>query len=311
MLRSIKRSLSNNNLSPPRVRFAPESKIGRSTSPVSMEEGDTNEASTMEGDTISSASTVDSMSTPLDDAPGCTKGDSVDFVGVASESYRAIALSAWLVSETMYTIGAEIIRIPHHCGFDSSLDDDDTDDDDSRQFDEVEGKRNRSFKKTRSGTKDDSSLVSYPPSSRQRRRKRPFGFFGLVNRAKKNHENGLPTTVTTAASKPNPSSPASSKPSSSSPQCTPFKKAPVKKPPTTPRDDTFHKEPSPIRAKKLLTACFVKKPYHTMIDDEDDHTLTTLQSRYRHDHEDLEVQGTSSVYTIRMSRVPTAEYQSL
>lgn len=298
MLKSIKRSLSG-NLSPPRVRFALENKTTRlSASPVeggstvasaSMTEGDTNEASTMGDDTISSASSADTMEIALDDPPGCTKGDSVDYVGVATESFRAVALSAWLVSETVSAIGTEI----WHCGCNSALNTD------TRRYVTADGKRDRSNNvgNTANGNQDDSrSVDSYPPS-RQRRRKGPFGFF-----RKKNQNSDFPTTVTTSPNPPLPLQPTQKN------KVAPKAPAPPK---TTVVATTMTqpkpKDHSPVRAKKLLTACFVKR---TSADD-DLRTLETVQSRYRLDHEDLTLNGTSSVYTIRMSRVPTSEYQNL
>ena len=304
MLRSIKRSLSGGNLATPRVRFAAESKppASQGGSTVSME-GDTLEASTMGGDTISSDSSEDSMFGPLfgdeEEPPGCTKGDAVDFVGVATESFRALAMSAWLVSETMSAIGSELVRMPHHCGFNNAQDTD------TRVYATSEGSRGLFGGGRKKGGGDDSSSVASYPPSKQKRRKRPFGFFGLSNRAKKyQNESGLPTTVTTTNAPPPPAL---------------LRKVPPKKP-ATPKslvcapkydsklDDTNTiitsktSDSKPARAKKLLTACFVKKPH---LDHDDD---TAMQSRYRLDQEDLELVGTSTVYTIRMSRVPTAEY---
>ena len=292
MLRSIKRNLSG-NLSPTRVRFAgTESKTITSTSSTnSRTDG---EGSTMEGDTISSASSEDSMasaSVPLEN-PGCTKGGSVDFEGVAVESFRALTLSAWLVSETVFALGAELSRVPRQCGLDSSLDT-------SRNADfqgEYAGNYDNSLRNHDDSFVDDSSVASFPPQ--KKRRKRPFGFFGLSNRAKKNFENGLPTSVMT-----NPSTfPSQSLTSTTK------KKVPPKKPASpkvvTPKPEQTRKkrDQSPVRAKKLLTACFVKKPT-----DED----LILHSRYRTEHEDLQLMGESSVYTIRMSRVPSGEYEDL
>ena len=290
MMRNIKRSLSG-NLSPLRVRFAPESKTTISTeSMMSRTEG---EGSTMGGDTISSASTVDSMSEPIE-YPTFQTGDSVDFEGVAVESFRALALSACLVSETVFELGAELSRMPHHCGFDSSVDTSE-----NGKFVAVQHSRSRSRDRivgtTEADFSDDSSIASNPPSRKKRRR--PFGFFGLSNRAKKNYEKGLPQTVTTNTEKAD--LPA-----------TPPKKKVTPKKPATPKVVTPPRQQTPKRvrdSKRLLTGCFVKKPNQT----DDDTDAVTVSSRYRTEHEDMQLMAASSVYTIRMTRVPSGELDEL
>ena len=283
-------------------------------------DGETGEGSTMEGDTISSASSVDSMSLPneqMDHPPVCTKGDGVDLEGVAIESIRAIGLSAWLVTETLMAVGTEIVRIQGSCGVDNSIETSQR----NGRFVDID-QQNRSPRRAQSrrtgkgdtGDNDDesSSVISYPPSKKKKkRRKGRFSFLGgLSNRAKKNFQAGLPPTiVTTDGTSEFPSVTLQRKVPPKKPAIAKVQpKAPVLKDPPKPKVNDPPRwqgrsgEHSPARAKKLLTGCFVKK--HV----EDD---MTEQSRYQTDHEDLELVGEQAVYTIRLSRVQSSEYEDL
>mmetsp|Transcript_5706 Transcript_5706/g.11089 ORF Transcript_5706/g.11089 Transcript_5706/m.11089 type:complete len:318 (+) Transcript_5706:117-1070(+) len=316
MIRSIKRTFSGNNLSRPRVRFA-GLENSRSYEDLSNMEGEAGEGSTMGGDTISSASSSDSMSVPNEGTPAvCTKGDGVDFEGVAIESIRAIGLSAWLVTETLMAVGTEIVRMQGSCGTDNSMETSQTncrfvDADQIRTPRRALSRLTGKGRVIDSGADDDSSIISYPPSKKKKRRKGRFAFLGgLSNRAKKNFRAGLPSTVVTTdgtsefptvalQKKVPPKKPAPPKVQ---------EKAPLKDPPKAkasdpPRWQGGSKDHSPGRAKKLMTGCFVKKHL------EDD--MTEQTSRYRTDHEDLELMGEQAVYTIRLSRVQSSEYEDL
>ena len=334
MMRSIKRTFSGNNLSKRRVRFVGvenSRSADWSDNNNNTTDGETGEGSTMGGDTISSASTTDTMSVVQNEqtASGCTaKGgnddDGVDFEGVAIESIRAIGLSAWLVTETLMAVGSEIVRMQGSCGADNSMETSQDRTTNKNSF-VLESDPNRNTPrralsrltgKDESGIDDDnSSIISNPLSKKKKRRKGRFAFFGaLSNRTKRNFQAGLPpTTVVTTKTTTTTTGNTSELPSALSLQ----KKAPHKKPAPlckgnekgvmilqdppskikTPSNRS--RDHSPARAKKLLTGCFVKKHF--------DDDAMTQQSRYRTDHEDLELMGEQAVYTIRLSRVQTGE----
>jgi hypothetical protein len=229
--------------------------------------------------------------------PGCTQpGGDFNFTGVAIESFRAIAISAYMVGETVVALGTELGRMPQHCGYDNSVDTSQ-----KRNKDFAEGDLFAGSKDV--GSQDDASLVSYPPSA-TKRRKRPFAFFGLSNRAKKNFGQGMPPASSTTQSKAASSNMSSSKAAPSTP---PRRPASTKKvtispstvkvtPPRTPPSSKRTKiKSSPLRANRLLQ-CFSKKPA------EED---MKFYGRYRTENEDMHLSGDSTVYTIRMSRVPT------
>ena len=313
MIKTIKRTLSG-NLCKPRVRFAALENI---YDEGSIMEGETlsrtdGEGSTMEGDTISSASTPDSMSVPNEDPTEDKEGDGVDFEGlqgVAMESLRALALSAWLVTDTVMAVGSEIIRLPRHCGMGNSVETSET----TSRFVEADQKGNpgrlkRLGRKTDSGN-DDSSLVSYPPSGKKNRRKGRFAFLGgLSNRAKKSFQPALPSTVSVLPPAPlqkkvPPKKPAPPKAKKETVKDLPKAKGSIQ-PSAKWRGGS--KDHSPARAKKLFTSCFVKKPVGDDVKDD-----TILHSRYRTDQEDLELMGEQTVFTIRLSRVQSREYEDL
>jgi hypothetical protein len=252
-----------------------------------------------ENDSLTLASSEKSIQ--VMDPPGCTQpGGDFNFTGVAIESFRAIAISAYMVGETVVALGAELSRMPQHCGYGNSVD---TSQKRNKDFAEVDfnGRRDLFAGSKDVGSQDDASLVSYPPSA-TKRRKRPFAFFGLSSRAKKNFGRGMPPSTheskaassTMSSSKAAPSTPprrpASTKKVTISPSA--VKVTPPRTPPSSkPTKIKF----SPLRAHRLLQ-CFSKKPAEEDL---------KVYGRYRTENEDMHLSGDSTVYTIRMSRVPT------
>lgn len=263
-----------------RVRFAEDSKtIQSSSSTVSK----TDCGSTLEGDDAfevddvsESSQSTETETVTVADSPGCTnRGDSLDFQGVAVESFKALTLSAVMVSETVFALGGEIRRLPYHCGFEKPLETTET-----RLAEETRwGRGDRVLGRVASRDNDSSSVESCPPFQKKRR-KRPFAFFGLSNRAKKNYQEALPKSVDIA---PPPEPKAATPPRNCN-------KAIIRV-----------KDPSPQVAKRLLTGCFMKKPADDCV---------SLQSRYRTENEDMQMTGGQSVYTIRMTRVASDEYDA-
>jgi hypothetical protein len=303
MLRTIKRSLT-----PTRVRFTStdESRTivsGTAADNTTMVSSSSTD-STMEDPGENDSLTLDSEeSIPAMDPPGCTQpGGDFNLTGVAIESFRAIAISAYMVGETVVALGTELGRMPQHCGYDNAVDTSQKKGPGSVQVD-YNGRRDLTAGSKDRGFHDDSSVISYPPSAKKRR-KRPFAFFGLSNRAKKNFGHSLPPT----ASSPNQSKAApSTVPQSkvlAAPVTPPRRGSSQKKvtvspgavkvtPPRTPPSSKRAKiKSSPLR----LLQCFSKKPAEEDL---------KLYSRYRTENENMQLSGDSTVYTIRMSRVPT------
>ena len=262
------------------------------------------EESMMDGDTatISSGSSGETRSNGTT-TPGCTKGgDAMNLENVAVESIRALALSAWMVGETVVAVGSHLAgQMPnqcYQCTLDNSVNT-------SIQQSASNSKQNGSGpgKRFKANGAARGSATGANETSQKKRR---FSIFGR-SKAKKNSDNGSRNGNTTSSeTQPShavsnmrilPKKPASlsRSPKRNHPKVTtPPRSVPVMK--NSPRTVIDNSPSRPNRLKQL--ACFAKRPV-------DDHEY--LNSRYRTEHEGMQLSGGSSIYTIRMSRVPSAE----